>query len=73
MDQDKVVKTSIAQHFKLSHQHSPKTADEQAYIEKIPSFNVVGSLMYMQICTRPYLAYAVSFVSRYMTKLGRLR
>ncbi|MCI88659.1 vacuolar protein sorting-associated protein 33, partial [Trifolium medium] len=32
----------------------------------IPYASVVGSLMYVMVCTRPDLAYAVSMVSRYM-------
>ncbi|XP_075515339.1 secreted RxLR effector protein 161-like [Primulina tabacum] len=40
-------------------------------MEKIPYANAVGSLMYAMICTRPDLAYAVSLVSRYISKPGR--
>ena len=30
--------------------------------------NVVGSLMYAMVCTRPDIAHAVGFLSRYMSK-----
>ena len=33
----------------------------------IPYENVVGILMYLMVCTRPDLAYAMSIVSRYMS------
>lgn len=35
-------------------------------MSKVPYENVVGSLMYLMICTRQDIAYAVSIVSRYM-------
>ena len=39
---------------------------------KVPySSAVVGSLMYVMICTRPDIAYAVGVVSRYMSNPGK--
>ncbi|XP_042009185.1 secreted RxLR effector protein 161-like [Salvia splendens] len=37
----------------------------------IPYSNIVGSLMYMMICTRPNIAHAISTTSRYMTEYGK--
>jgi len=42
-------------------------------MEKVPYANAMGSLMYLMICTRPDLAYAVNLVSRYMRKPGKVR
>ena len=68
MDQSKAVLTPMAQHFKFSHQHSPQTKEEATYMKKVPYANAVGSIMYLMICPRPNLAYAMSLVSRYMGK-----
>ena len=37
-------------------------------MSKVPYSSVVGSLMYVMVCLRPDLTYAVSAVSKYMTK-----
>ena len=41
------------------------------YMEKFPYPNAVGSIMYSIVCTRPDLAYAISVLSRFMSKPGR--
>jgi hypothetical protein len=38
------------------------------YMYKVPYACGVGSLMYAMVCTRPDIAYAVSVVSRFMSK-----
>ena len=40
-------------------------------MESIPYANVVGSLMYAMVCTRPDIAHAVSLVSRFMVNPGK--
>ena len=35
-------------------------------MNSIPYANIVGSLMYVMVCTRPDITYAESLVSRYM-------
>jgi len=40
-------------------------------MEGIPHANVVGSLMYAMVCTRPNIAHAVSLVSRFMANPGK--
>ncbi|GKA92497.1 hypothetical protein Tco_0814422 [Tanacetum coccineum] len=40
-------------------------------MSKVSYANAVGSLMYLTVCTRPDIAYAVSVVSRYLTNLGK--
>lgn len=37
----------------------------------VPYASVVGSLMYVMVCTRPYIAHAVGVLSRYMSKPGK--
>ncbi|GKF83643.1 hypothetical protein Tco_0248541, partial [Tanacetum coccineum] len=33
-------------------------------MSKVPYANVIGSLMYLMVCTRPDITYAVNIVSR---------
>ena len=39
---------------------------------KIPYANVVGSLIYVMVCTRPDIAYSMSLVSRFMSNPGKV-
>jgi len=41
------------------------------YMSKVPYASTVGSLMYEMVCTRPDIAHAMGFVSRYMNNLGK--
>ncbi|KAM6600577.1 hypothetical protein CsatA_020186 [Cannabis sativa] len=66
----KPVSTPIAQHFKLSSNLSPLNEQEAKEMENIPYTNLVGSIMYIMVCTRPDLSHAVSIVSRYMGNPG---
>nr|GFA38705.1 retrovirus-related Pol polyprotein from transposon TNT 1-94 [Tanacetum cinerariifolium] len=40
-------------------------------MSKVSYANAVGSLMFLMVCTRPDIAYAVSIVSRYLANLGK--
>lgn len=61
----KPVMTPLSQQFRLKACDG-KSEEDTAYMDKIPYANLVGSLMYAMVCTRPDLSYAVSMVSRYM-------
>ena len=41
-------------------------------MSSIPYSSAVGSLMYAMVCTRPDLSHAVSVVSRFMSKPGKV-
>ncbi|XP_070016936.1 secreted RxLR effector protein 161-like [Nicotiana sylvestris] len=45
---------------------SPKDEAEREYMSKVPYANVVGSLMYAMVCTRPDISQTVGVISRYM-------
>ncbi|KAA3477632.1 Retrovirus-related Pol polyprotein from transposon TNT 1-94 [Gossypium australe] len=57
----KLASTPLATQFKLSSALSPQSDDEINYMSCVPYLSVVGSLMYIIVCSRPDLSYAVSF------------
>ena len=63
--------TPLENHFKLSKEQSPKTAEERDHMALVPYASAVGSLMYAMVCTRPDIAHAVRVVSRYMANPGK--
>ncbi|RVW57769.1 Retrovirus-related Pol polyprotein from transposon TNT 1-94 [Vitis vinifera] len=71
MDHSKPVSTPLAQHFKFDHSTLPSTDEEVEYMKSVPYSSVVGSLMYVMVCTRPDLAFAISVVSRFMSNPGK--
>ena len=64
----KPVTTPLAAHFRVSFSLCPQSEKEVDYVSKVPYSSAVGSLMYVMVCSRLDLAYAVSVVSRYMEK-----
>jgi hypothetical protein len=54
----------------LSKTQSPKTADEQKKMDKIPYVSAIRSIMYAMICTRPDVSFALSVTSRYQSSPG---
>ena len=71
MHNAKPVSTPLASHFKLSKEMCPETQEEIDYKSRIPYSSVVGSLMYVMVCTRLDVAHAMGVVSRYMNNLGK--
>ena len=49
----------------ISKEHSPKTPEDRALMEKIPYASTIGSIMYAILCTRPDVAFALSVTSRF--------
>ncbi|XP_057779777.1 secreted RxLR effector protein 161-like [Salvia miltiorrhiza] len=71
MSEAKEVQVPLGQHFKLSSEQKPKTKEEVRFMANIPYSNIVGSIMYCMICTRPDLSHAISVTSRYMSEPGK--
>jgi len=67
----KSVSTPLAPHFKLKATKSPTTVEEREYMTHVPYTNAVSILMYVMVCTGPYLSQAISMVSGYMHDLDR--
>ncbi|KAL4029866.1 hypothetical protein IC575_008094 [Cucumis melo] len=71
MSDSKAVSTPLASHFRLSSSQCPVTKQERIEMSNIPYCNAVGSIMYLMICTRPDLGYAMSMISRFMSNPGK--
>ncbi|GJX64779.1 retrovirus-related pol polyprotein from transposon TNT 1-94 [Tanacetum coccineum] len=71
MDNGKSVKMPLGGHFKLSLKDFPVRDCDVERMSKVPYANAVGILMYLMVCTRPDIAYAVSVVSRYLANPGK--
>lgn len=66
MDTLKAVKTPMWIHFKLKVATAERLEMEVEEMRAMSYANVVGSILYMMIGTRPGIAYSVGVVSRYM-------
>nr|GEX02506.1 retrovirus-related Pol polyprotein from transposon TNT 1-94 [Tanacetum cinerariifolium] len=64
----KSVKMPLGGHFKLSLKDYPVRDSDVERMSKVPYENAVGSLMYLMVCTRPDIAYAISLM--YVTDRG---
>ena len=54
----------------ISKEHSPKTPEDRALMEKISYASAIGSIMYPMLCTRLYVAFALSITSRFQANPG---
>ncbi|KAL7145572.1 hypothetical protein ABFS83_07G093600 [Erythranthe nasuta] len=70
MNSAKSASVPLAAHFLLSKTQSPSTESEINDMQSVPYSNAIGSVMYLMVCTRPDIAYAVSCLSRYMSNPG---
>jgi hypothetical protein len=71
MQDCKSVDTPIAKNEGLSLRMCPKTSDEKTQMKKVHYSSVVGSLIYVMMCTRPDISFAVEMVSRYQANSGQ--
>lgn len=61
----KLVGFSLSDHFKLSKKSYPFSNEETKKMESIPYSSAIGILMYVLICTRLDIIYAVEVGSRF--------
>ena len=54
---------ALSTNCKLNARKFPKGEKDKAEMRKVPYASVVGSLMYVMVCTRPDIAFAVETVS----------
>nr|GEU71995.1 hypothetical protein [Tanacetum cinerariifolium] len=71
IDNGKSVRMSLGGHLKLSLKDCPVRDCDVERMSKVPYADAVGRLMYLMVCTRPDIAYAVSVVSRYLANPGK--
>ncbi|KAL0293731.1 UNVERIFIED_CONTAM: Secreted RxLR effector protein [Sesamum angustifolium] len=55
---------------KFGIHQSPQNSLEENQMKNVPYASVVGSLMYVQVCTRPDIAFAVGMLGRYQSNPG---
>lgn len=56
---------------KLTESMKPVTAEDKKFMDQISYASIVGSVMYLMICTHPDVAYSISMTSRFMSNPGR--
>ncbi|GKA65360.1 retrovirus-related pol polyprotein from transposon TNT 1-94 [Tanacetum coccineum] len=71
MQDCKSISTPFPTNLKLSSKMSPSSKEERMEMSRVSYASAVGSLMFVMICTRPDIAYAVGVVSRYMAEPGK--
>lgn len=67
----KLVQTPLVAHCSLNNLLCPKMEEEKLDMENVSYANVVGSLMYVMVLTRPYISHVVSVVSKYIVLPGK--
>ena len=55
---------------KFSLSKCPKNSLELESIKNSPHASVVGSLVYLEVCTRPDIAFAMGMLRRYQSNPG---
>jgi hypothetical protein len=71
MNTVKPIQIPLASHFNLSSGLCPSNDEEKDYMSRVPYANVVGSLMYVMVSTRPDISHTVGLFSRYMENPGK--
>lgn len=72
MPSSKPIKTPSAANIPLTTMFAPKLDENKEYMSRVSSVNAVGNLMYVMVCMRHDLAYAIAIVSRLMAQPGRM-
>jgi hypothetical protein len=54
----------------LSKTQCPLTTDEQSIMSRVSYASAIGSIMYVMLCTRLDVSYALSVTSRYQANQG---
>lgn len=71
MGECKDVSTPLNSNVKLTKEMCPKSEEEMMEVQNLPYQNLIGSLMYLAVSTRPDIAHAVSVLSQFNTNYGK--
>jgi hypothetical protein len=71
MQDCKLVKVPILMAARLIVEQCPKTYEEIEDMTCVPYKSVVGSMMYVMVCTRPDISHAVGVLGKYISTLGK--
>ena len=63
MAEERPVTTSLIDHFRLSSSQCLNSQEEEDEMSRVPYASAVRSLMYVIVCTRSDLAYAINTIS----------
>ena len=67
----KLVFTPVTTSIRLFKLNTTQSVSEKKYMSRVPYASFIGSLMYAMACTRPDLAQAISFLSKYLGNPGK--
>uniref|UniRef100_A0A2N9GDW0 Reverse transcriptase Ty1/copia-type domain-containing protein n=1 Tax=Fagus sylvatica TaxID=28930 RepID=A0A2N9GDW0_FAGSY len=70
MQDCKPIDTPVGKGDSLSNEMCPKTQAEIESMARVPYANAIGSLMYVMLCTRSDICFAIGLVSRFQSNLG---
>ncbi|GBM10710.1 Retrovirus-related Pol polyprotein from transposon TNT 1-94 [Araneus ventricosus] len=70
MQDSKTVKTPLDPNVKLTKEMCPETEAEKTEMSLYPYWSLMGSLMYLDICTRPDICHAFSYLSQFNENPG---
>ena len=70
MENSKPIDTLVENGSSLYLDKCPKTDKEKKRMSTVPYAEAIGNLMYVMLCTRPDICFAVGMVSHYQCNLG---
>ena len=70
MENSKPIDTHVGKGSALCLDQCPKTNKEKKCMSTMPYAEAIGNLMYVMLCTRPDICFAVSMVSHYQSNPG---
>ena len=68
LNNEKNVELPIQPNHKLTVDLNDEKDNLKAFVDSTKYRQAIGKLMYLMVCTRPDISYAVSVLSRFMTK-----